>query len=101
RRRSDQAVGPRTSVCGRRSAGRVCPRALWIDDPAAGDGRAGRTVAPGRSSRGFWPRRQLVVELVRLARIDRAWTRDDGGDAIVDGSPRGNALGALRGSRWT
>src|SRR5262249_42274161 len=71
RRRLDQAVGPWTRVGGRCRACRVCPCVVWIDDPAAGDGRPGRTVAPNGPSRCVWPKRQLGRELVRRAGLGR------------------------------
>jgi hypothetical protein len=72
--------------------------ALVLFDTAARDGRTCRTAAPGRPPRCFRHRRQLVVELARRVDIDRGWTGDDSGSAIVDRSHRGNAIGPLRGS---
>jgi phosphate:Na+ symporter len=42
-----------------------------------------------------------VVTLARRAGIARGRAGDDDGDAIVDRRHRDNAIGALRGSRWT
>src|SRR5262249_54862161 len=43
-----QAAGWRARVRGGRGVGRIRAGPVWTDNPAAGDGKAGRTAAPGR-----------------------------------------------------
>src|SRR5262249_45080666 len=89
----DQAAGGRARVRGGRGVGRIRAGPVWTDDPAAGDGRAGRTAEPGRPARRAGrSRRCVVVEFARRVGSRRGRAGHDRGDAVVDRGDRGDAL---------
>src|SRR6516164_4960095 len=94
-------AGWRARVRGGRGVRRIRAGPVWTDNPAGGDGRAGRTAAPGRPAGcARRSRRRVVVEFTRRVGSRRRRAGHDRGDAVVDRGHLGDALRSVRGSDW-